>query len=784
MAPFGDAVGLVARSELRSRWRALLGLALLVAFVGAVSLAGFAGARRTASALDRFETATLARDVRVVGVDDETTHELAEDLEDQPWVTAVGEFVDFSVNPDEAVAPVVGSVTGDLLLSVYAGVDDRFGDEVDRPLVLDGRMPSGDDPDEIAIDEVTQQTLDLEVGDAIPVTTFDAADLDCFVSNECPFQGLPGPAVDLEVVGVVRDVDAFAASEDPTPTATASAAFTDAYRDEIGSFRSEVAVRLQGEDALDQLQSFMDERPGTGSIITPADDYAAGAGEAVDVLGTSLLVFAIISGLAGAFAVLQAVSRQVEGAVAATRVLPSLGFSRWRWALAASLPTIGAVALGALIAPIGAALASGLFPFGGADRIEPDPGLRIDLPVLLGGAALSALVIAAFAVVLGRRRCSRAADVKGWTPVWPWAGVTLAGGARLAFGRGRSRAAGPMRSAMIGIGVGALGVVAAATVLLSLDHVVDDPARWGWTWSVSAQTLDPAELDATVAEVAEQDDVEAASIVQQGLVQSGQDEIGAYAFEPVEGELTSPVRRGRLPEADDEVAVGEFELSRRDLDLGDTFTVIDPDGEERDFDIVGSVVAPTFNDLRPAQGTVFTVDGLDEVTLADPIRIALLRYAPGVDPAEKAVEFQDLTLGVLGPITPPQLASLDDASVVVVGLITFFAALALVGLLQALALSTRRHRGNLAVWRTLGFVPSEVRRAVLWQSVLVTAVGVLVGVPLGLYAGRVAWRLTIQSVGVLDDPTYPVLLVAIALPAAVVVAVVFGLLPAVAGRPR
>ncbi len=28
MAPFGDAVGLVARSEVRSRWRALLGLAL------------------------------------------------------------------------------------------------------------------------------------------------------------------------------------------------------------------------------------------------------------------------------------------------------------------------------------------------------------------------------------------------------------------------------------------------------------------------------------------------------------------------------------------------------------------------------------------------------------------------------------------------------------------------------------------------------------------------------------------------------------------------------------
>ena len=54
MAPFGDAVGLIARSEVRARWRALLGLALLVALVGAVALSALAGARRSGSALDRF----------------------------------------------------------------------------------------------------------------------------------------------------------------------------------------------------------------------------------------------------------------------------------------------------------------------------------------------------------------------------------------------------------------------------------------------------------------------------------------------------------------------------------------------------------------------------------------------------------------------------------------------------------------------------------------------------------------------------------------------------------
>ena len=65
MAAFGDAVGLVARSEVRSRWRALLGLALLVALVGTVALSAFAGARRTASALDRFVDTTQARDARI-----------------------------------------------------------------------------------------------------------------------------------------------------------------------------------------------------------------------------------------------------------------------------------------------------------------------------------------------------------------------------------------------------------------------------------------------------------------------------------------------------------------------------------------------------------------------------------------------------------------------------------------------------------------------------------------------------------------------------------------------
>jgi hypothetical protein len=59
------AVVAVAAHELRSRWRAWVSLALLVAFGGGCVLAAAAGARRTASAYPRFLVASKASDVLV-----------------------------------------------------------------------------------------------------------------------------------------------------------------------------------------------------------------------------------------------------------------------------------------------------------------------------------------------------------------------------------------------------------------------------------------------------------------------------------------------------------------------------------------------------------------------------------------------------------------------------------------------------------------------------------------------------------------------------------------------
>lgn len=46
-----------------------------------------------------------------------------------------------------------------------------------------------------------------------------------------------------------------------------------------------------------------------------------------------------------------------------------------------------------------------------------------------------------------------------------------------------------------------------------------------------------------------------------------------------------------------------------------------------------------------------------------------------------------------------------------------------------------------------------------------------------------AWRLTIQNVGVIDDPSWPVIPAALALPVALVAAVLLAIVPAwLAGR--
>jgi hypothetical protein len=67
---------------------------------------------------------------------------------------------------------------------------------------------------------------------------------------------------------------------------------------------------------------------------------------------------------------------------------------------------------------------------------------------------------------------------------------------------------------------------------------------------------------------------------------------------------------------------------------------------------------------------------------------------------------------------------------------------------------------------------------VAWQATSLTVVGLVAGIPLGLALGRWAWALVARSIGVLDDPVAPVSVLVLLVPAALVVANLTAIAPA------
>jgi hypothetical protein len=69
--------------------------------------------------------------------------------------------------------------------------------------------------------------------------------------------------------------------------------------------------------------------------------------------------------------------------------------------------------------------------------------------------------------------------------------------------------------------------------------------------------------------------------------------------------------------------------------------------------------------------------------------------------------------------------------------------------------SVRRRRREVALLKTLGFTRGQLAAVVAWQSSV--AVGVVVGVPVGVVFGRWLWDLFAHNIDVVPSPTVPAL---------------------------
>ncbi len=88
----------------------------------------------------------------------------------------------------------------------------------------------------------------------------------------------------------------------------------------------------------------------------------------------------------------------------------------------------------------------------------------------------------------------------------------------------------------------------------------------------------------------------------------------------------------------------------------------------------------------------------------------------------------------------PEVQQIKDLEALPLALSAFLALLAIGAVGHALSTAVHRRRHDLAVMRALGMTRRQTRLVIATQASLLAAIGLVVGVPLGVALGRGIWR--------------------------------------------
>ena len=122
----------------------------------------------------------------------------------------------------------------------------------------------------------------------------------------------------------------------------------------------------------------------------------------------------------------------------------------------------------------------------------------------------------------------------------------------------------------------------------------------------------------------------------------------------------------------------------------------------------------------------------------------------------------ELVANVLPVQRPAEIVNYKSMGTMPVILAGGVAAGAVAALGLALVASVRRRRRDLALLKTLGFTRRQLAATVAWQSTVIAVGGVVIGVPLGIAAGRWLWILFARALSAVPDPVIPAASVALA----------------------
>ena len=800
------------RSDLRSEWRAIVGLALLLGISGGVVLSAAAGARRTESAFPRLLDAVRAFDGTF------ETADLAE-VEGLAQVAEHGRFASILVVPVTSTGRLEEKIG-----LAYASMDGGAFFRMERPKLLAGRLPHPERVNEALVNPALADRLGLSVGSTVSLRVLakDVAedDIDSLVIGAAAPAGI-GRDVTFTVVGVGVSRDDIVADErDQRITRLVlTPAFFRAHVSG-GAFVELTGVRLKAGPAaapafVAEVERRFRGRPvyegGSTVISNTRIDMEARVQRAVRPYVVALTLFALLVAVASLLAIGQALARRLVLDAAENPTLRALGMTSSQLGMVA-LARAGLVAVGAAALAVAVAVpGSAIMPIGPARLAEPTPGISVDGVVLgVGFVAIVVLVLAGAAVpawLVGRvwagvagpaewsgGRRSRAADLLARAGLGP----TSVTGVRMALESGQGRTAVPVRSALVGAALAVAAVLAASTFAGSLSRLISTPRLYGQDWDLAIDaSWGFLTREQVVGVLGPDRSVEAFSAGIDAQVLIDGLSVPAVGLQDLKGSAAPSIIAGRPARMADEIVLGSRTLRRLHRAVGDVVTV-GAGQDARPMRVVGRAVFPAIGRTEAAPtglgtGAALTLDGLKAVAPGSPpvgFNLVLVRLAPGTDRTVVQRQLDDEPrlrtpfeiftgkIQVLANQRPSDIVAFHRVRSTPLVLAGLLVALTVMILGHTLATAVQRRRRDLAVLQALGFLRWQISATVAWQASVLAVLSVLAGLPLGLAAGRWAWRAFAYQLGVEAGPRLPMAAVALALPLALLVTNLVAVLPA------
>jgi FtsX-like permease family len=809
------------RATWRGVWRPALVVILLTGLLGAVSMASLAGARRTVSAYGRYLQSVHASDV-MVNIPSPDMSLIAK-VEHLPGVRSSAAWAGLDANP-----VVHGRVDDSFLTDAVSGSVDGGFYRQDTLSVLRGRLPRPASTNEIALTPGIAKLFGVGVGGTVRYQLYDAKT-----------QKVVGSAR-FRVTAVVEAPPALVDQFDETEGAFLSRAATVRYGREIAY--SWVGIRLDRATAgLSSFQSsltHLTRQVGHGYAfeVRRMGTVHRQVQNSIRPQAVALAVFGGLAALALLVLVGQSLAQWLERSAVPLRTLRAFGLTRRQAVMTFALGPALAVGVGVGLAVVGAVALSPLAPLEPVRQFDPVRGAQFDAPVLLGGASILAVALAGVLASMAWRRARRRVDFREPASSAIAQAAVTAGlprvvtlGIRFALEPPPSGRKSAVRANLIGTVTAVLAVVTAAVFGASLDGLVSHPDRYGWNWNVLIQNQGGYGTFVTSANPASFHGGDGAldrlMKSQKGiagwstfgftqLLIDGQT-VPVLGLATHRGAVEPPTVSGRPLHASaryrlgprhervsDQIELGATTLRQLGKHVGDT-VVVGAGRSTRRLTVVGVVTLPSIGvgltdhvslgtGAMLSEATLLSVEGLhslnvssDEAVSALPTTVAI-DLAPGTRPASVARPIVKADLGAPpGGVyqVPRELgAAIVDANQMSgqpLALALSLGVAALVSLSAAVAASARRRRRELAILQTLGMTRRQLRSIIMWQTLTLLLVAIVVGLPLGILAGRWTWAGFATSLGVVPVTVVPVTQLVVGLALLVVAGPLFTSLPRV-----